>query len=74
VVPWIIRVFRLLFSIKVVEVAENSSNPCTVGRNSLRSQVVLAKLSTGIPEGLQGFCYGDVLGAEPQVSARKTNL
>jgi hypothetical protein len=33
----VIGVLRLLLGVQVVEVAKNSSNPWTVGKNSLRS-------------------------------------
>src|SRR5262245_11232601 len=62
---WIVRQLRLLLGVQVIEVAEELVE-AVGGREELVqvSQVVLAELAGGIPEGLEQFGNGRVLGLE----------
>ena len=69
------RIFRSLFGVEVIEVAEELVK--TVGRGQeliLVAQVVLAELASGVAQGFEEFGQGRVLLAEAQVGARQPHL
>src|SRR6185369_12693147 len=72
---WIVRIFRLLFCIQVIEVPKELVETVHCGKVFISvAEVVLTKLACGVTKWLQQFGYGWVLGLKSYVGAGHTDL
>ena len=71
----VVLLLGLLLGVEVVQVAEELIEPVGRGEELVTvTEVVLAELAGGVPEGLEGSCDGRVLGPQPKVHAGHPHL